>query len=122
MVVAKNALSKFLTHLQMLRANIVKLKVEWDATQDNNLSEGAHPKGALTRGALKVSEMLKNKTFELLMTLKVLEFEEFQISKKVDVQNNVYDTFEKRAAQGEAEYILKCLSRLVERFWDYKTQ
>ncbi len=83
----------------MLRANIVKLKVEWDATQDNNLSEGA-----LTRGALKVSKMLKNKTFELLMTLKVLEFEEFQISKEVDVQNNVYDTFEKRAAQGEAEY------------------
>ncbi len=82
----------------------MKLKVEWDATQDNNLSEGAHPEGALTRGALKVSEMSKSKAFELLVTLKVLEFEEFQISKKVDVQNNVCDTFEKRVAQGETKY------------------
>ncbi len=112
MVVAKNALSKILTHLQMLRANIVKLKVEWDAIQNNNLSEGAltflegaHPEGALTRGALKVFEMSKNRAFELLVTLKVLEFDEFQISKKVDVQNNVCDTFEKKATEGEAEYI-----------------
>lgn len=91
----------------MLRANIVKLKVEWDATQNNNLSEGALTflEGALTRGALKVFEMSKNRAFELLVTLKVLEFDEFQISKKVDVQNNVCDTFEKRVVEGEVEYI-----------------
>jgi len=58
----------------MLRANIAKLKVEWDATQDNNLSEGAL---TFLEGAFKVSKMSKNKTLELLMTLKVLEFEEF---------------------------------------------
>ncbi len=70
--------------------------------------------------ALKAS---KTKTFELLVALKNLEFEELQTSKKTDRQNNIGDAFEERVVEGEAEYTFALENSLtmgkeVQQAWD----
>jgi hypothetical protein len=92
--VAKEALSKLLFHVQELKVAIEKQKVEWDVVQDNNFNvKGAnvtHSKSGPTRDVVKA---LETKTFELLVALKKFKSEEFQTSKKANMQKNVCDAF-----------------------------
>jgi hypothetical protein len=104
--VVKEALSKLLFRIQKLRVAIEKYKVEWDVIQYNSFdvkgANNAHLEGAPIGDALKPS---KTKTSELLVALKKLESKELQTSKMANMQKNVYDAFEKRAIEGEVEYM-----------------
>ncbi len=62
----KDALSKLLLHLQELKANIAKKKVEWDSLQDYNENAIAPLEGASIGDAIKAS---KSKSSELITTL-----------------------------------------------------
>ncbi len=46
----------------------------------------------------------KTKTSKVFTTLKFLEYEKFQITKKAKVQRNVCDAFEVMVVEGETDY------------------
>ncbi len=102
---AKDSLSKLLLHLQDLKANIEKQKAEWDSIQDGYFNDVvlAPLEVTLTEDAHLTS--FKTKTSKVFTTLKNLESEEFQITKKVETQRSVCDAFEAMVVEGEADYV-----------------